>query len=271
MRDRTNLALGAIWEETIAFVRAEFSLLLPVAMLGFGLPTIVILLAVPMDATRVGMLKPGPWMLWFVPSGILSMLGSLAVSALALRPGVSVRESIGVAVSRMPSALGLLLFYVGYQVALAVPLLIVSEIELKVSGAVGPASVVVNLACIALTIWLFVRLMPIWAVLSDRPQKPWEAVRAAFRLTRGCYPKLLLLRVVMAFAAMLLMVVLLIPIGAIAQLIGALTGGASVSILLSFIATGLMVAMIGGIWTVFVARLYRRLDASANGVPISGM
>jgi hypothetical protein len=271
MRDRSNLALGAIWEETIAFVRAEFSLLLPVAMLGFGLPTVIILLAVPVEAAQVGKLTPGAWMLWFVPGGILSMMGSLAVSALALRPGVSVRESLTMAVARMPSALGLLLFYVGYQVALALPLVIVGQIESRLVGGVGAATTVVNLAGIAMTIWLFVRLMPIWAVLADRPQKPWEAVRAAFRLTRGCYPKLLLLRVVMAFVAILLMVVLLIPIGAIAQLVGALTGGPSVSILLSFIATGLMVAMIGGIWTVFVARLYRRLDASVNGSPISGM
>ncbi|MGN6122715.1 MAG: hypothetical protein ACTHOJ_07130 [Sphingomonas oligoaromativorans] len=271
MRDRTDLALGAIWEETVAFVRAELSLLLPVAMLGFGLPTVVMLLAVPMEATQVGMLKPGLWMLWFLPCGALSMLGSLAVSALALRPGVSVRESLGVAVSRMPSALGLFLLYVGLQLAMAVPLGLISVIELKLAGRIGPVSMIANLACIAVTIWLFVRLMPIWAVLSDRAQRPWEAVRAAFRLTRGCYPKLLLLRVVMVFASLLLMLVLLIPIGAIAQLIGTLAGGASVSILLSFIATGLMVAMIGGIWTVFVARLYRRLDASVNGSPINGM
>jgi hypothetical protein len=271
MTDRTNLALGAIWEETIAFVRAELALLTPLAMLGFGLPTLVMLMAVPIDATASGMLKPGSWMLWFLPCGVLSMLGSLSVSALALRPGVSVKESIGVAIQRLPSALGLLLMYAGVQVAMAIPLALAGMVEMRLSGQVGPVSMVLNLAGIAITIWLFVRLMPIWAVLADRPQKPWEAVRAAFRLTRGCYPKLLLLRVVMAFVAILLMVVLLIPIGAIAQIVGALTGGPSVSILLSFIATGLMVAMIGGIWTVFVARLYRRLDASVNGSPISGM
>ncbi len=266
MRDRTNLALGAIWEETAAFVRAELSLLLPIALLGFGLPTVVLLLAVPMDAATTGMPKIGAWMGWFVPCGILSMLGSLAVSALALRPGVSVRESIGLAFSRLPAGLGLLLLYVGLQFAMALPLGLVAALELRFAGKLGPTSMVLNLACIAITIWLFVRLMPIWAVLSDHGQSPWSAVRAAFRLTRGCYPKLLLLRVVMVFASLLLMLVLLIPIGALAQLIGALAGGASVTIMLSFVATGAMVAAIGGIWTVFVARLYRRLDGAINGI-----
>jgi hypothetical protein len=266
MRDKTNLALGAIWEETIAFARAELALLTPLAMLGFGLPTLIMLMAVPVDAATAGMLKPGPWMLWFLPCGILSMLGSLSVSALALRPGVSVRESIGVAIARLPAGLGLLLLYVGVQVAMAIPLAAAGMVEMRLSGAVGPMSMVMNLAAIAVTIWLFVRLMPIWAVLSDRPQRPWVAVRAAFRLTRGCYPKLLMLRVIMVLASLLLMLVLLIPIGAIAQLIGAAVGGASVSIILSFVATGAMVAAIGGIWTVFVARLYRRLDVAINGM-----
>ena len=74
----------------------------------------------------------------------------------------------------------------------------------------------------------------------------------------------------MVFAALLLMLVLLIPIGAIAQLIGHFAGGASVTIMLSFVATGAMVGMIGGIWTVFVARLYRSLDATVSG-PSSGI
>ena len=267
MSNRSNLALGAIWDETIAFLRAEWSLLLPVALLGFGLPTVILLLAVPIDAAEAGTIpKLGPWMGWFVPCGILSMLGSLAVSALALRPGVSVRESIEVAIRRLPSALGLLLLYAGLQFAMALPVGVAAALEMRAGGALGPISMVLNLACIAITIWLFVRLMPIWAVLSDHAQSPWNAVRHAFALTRGCYPKLLLLRVVMVFASLLIMLVLLIPIGAITQLLGRMLGSTSVTIVLSFVATGAMVAVVGGIWTVFVARLYRRLSGASIGI-----
>src|SRR5262249_51831110 len=144
---------------------------------------------------------------------------------LALRPGVSVRESIGLAFTRLPAGLGLLLLYVGLQFAMAVPLGLGAALELHFLKQLGIGSMLLNLAGIGLTIWLFVRLMPIWAVLSDRAQSPWAAIRTAFRLTRGCYPKLLLLRVVMVMVSLLLMLVLLIPIGAISQLVGMLAGG----------------------------------------------
>ncbi len=270
MKHRIRISLGTVWETTVAFVRAESPLLAPLALLGFGLPTVAMLLAVPIDAAEAGILKPGPWMAWLLPCGLVSMLGSIAVSALVLTPGISVRESIGVAIARLPAALGLLLLYVGLQVALAVPLALATMIDLRASGGTGPFAMTINLADIAVTIWLFVRVLPIWAVLADRPQSAWAAVRTAFRLTRGCYARLLALRIVMAVAATIAMVVLLVPIGAIAQLIGMATGNVVVSAMLSFVATGMVIAAVIGLWTVYVARLYRALELAA-GAPSSGI
>jgi len=270
MTKRIRISLGSVWEEAIGFVRAERSLLVPLALLGFGMPTVAMLLAVPMDAAEAGLLKPGTWMLWLLPCGLLSMLGSIAVSALVLTPGVSVRESIMVAVARLPAAVGLLLLYVGVQVVLAIPLALATMIDLRLSGGGGPIAMLVNLLDIAVMIWLFVRILPIWAVLADRPQSPWTAVRTAFRLTRGCYARLLALRIVMGVAATLAMLVLLIPIGAVAQLIGMATGNTQVSVILSFVATGVVIAAVVGLWTVYVARLYRALEI-ATGEPISGI
>jgi len=270
MKHRIRISLGSVWEEAIGFARAELGLLLPLALLGFGLPMVAMLLAVPMEAAATSTLKPGPWMLWLVPCGLISMLGSIAVSALVLTPGISVRESIMVAIARFPAAIGLLLLYVGVQVVLAIPLALATLIDQRVSGGAGPIAMLVNLLDIALMIWLFVRILPIWAVLADRSQSPMAAVRTAFRLTRGCYARLLALRIVMAVAATIAMLVLLIPIGAVAQLIGLATGNTQVSTILSFVATGVVAAAVVGLWTVYVARLYRALEV-ATGEPISGI
>jgi hypothetical protein len=270
MKHSIRISLGSVWETTIGFVRAESSLLLPLALLGFGLPTVAMLLAVPIDAAEAGMLKPGAWMFWLLPCGLFSMLGSIAVSALVLTPGISVRESIGIAIARLPAAIGLLVLYVGLQVVLAVPLALATLIDQRVSVGAGPFVMLVNLLDIAVMIWLFVRILPIWAVLADRPQSPMTAVRTAFRLTRGCYARLLALRIVMAVAAMIAMLVLLIPIGAVTQLIGMATGDTQLAIILSFVATGVVMAGVIGLWTVYVARLYRALEA-ATGEPISGI
>lgn len=266
MNNRITISLGSVWEEAFAFFKAEFALLAPLALLGFGLPTVMLLLVIPADAAQAATLQPGPWMIWFLPAGFLSMLGSLSVSALALRPGVSVREAIGIALRRVPTGIGLFGLYVGVQILLAIPLSIVAMLEGRAGGQPGMGTTLVYFADLAFMIWLFVRLLPIWAILSERTQSPANIVRIAFRQTRPVYAKLLLLRVVMGFAALLAMLVLLIPIGAVAQLAGLAIGSPEIATVLSFVATGAVVATIGGLWTVYVARMSRRLAETSNGI-----
>ncbi|WP_454884079.1 hypothetical protein [Sphingomonas oryzagri] len=259
---KSNLSLGAVWEETAAFLKAELSLVAPLSLLGFGVPMVALLLAVPTDAAIDGKLQPGLWMLWMVPGLFVSMLGSLAVSALVLTPKISVRESIAIAIRRVPAGLGLALFYLGLQVLLSVPLALADWAE----GGTGPISTLVYLAGVAFMIWVFVRVMPIWAIVAERPQSPWASVMRAFELTRFCYVRLLALRLVMLLAVVVTLIVLLIPIGAITRLVGALAGNQDIGLVLSFVCMGILIAGIVGTWTVFVALLYRRLGADSSGM-----
>jgi hypothetical protein len=265
MNNRIKISLGSVWDEAFAFFKAEFALLTPLALLGFGMPTVLLLLVIPANAADAGALKPGTWMAWFLPAAFFSMLGSLSVSALALRPGISVREAIGLAITRVPIGIGLFGLYVGVQILLAIPLSIAGMLEARGGGQPGLITTLVYFADLAFMIWLFVRLLPIWAILSERAQSPGSVVRAAFRQTRPVYPKLLLLRIVMGFSTVLALLVLLIPIGAIARLVGLAIGSPEVANVLSFVATGVLVAAVGGLWTVYVARLSRRLSDS-NGI-----
>ncbi|WP_281042840.1 hypothetical protein [Sphingomonas oryzagri] len=258
---KSNLSLGAVWEETVAFLKAELSLVAPLSLLGFGLPMVALLLAVPADSAITGKLQPGPWMFWVIPCLFVSMLGSLAVSALVLTPNISVRESIAIAIRRIPAGLGLAAFYVGLQVALSIPLALADLAE----GGAGPISTLVYLAGVAFMIWVFVRVMPIWAVVAERPQSSWASVTRAFALTRFCYVRLLALRFVMLLAVVVTLIVLLIPIGAVTRLVGALSGNQNIGFVLSFVCMGIIVAGMVGTWTVFVALLYRRLEADNSG------
>jgi hypothetical protein len=261
--NKSIVPFGTVWEETVAFLRAELSLLVPLSLLGFGLPMVALLLAVPTDAAVDGKLQPGTWMIWMLPCGLVSMLGSIAVSALVLTPNISVRESIGIALRRMPAGVGLFLLYLGLQVVLSLPLGLVGLLE---GGQPGPLSMLVSLADLAFTVWIFVRLLPIWAVIADRPGMPWAAIQHAFALTRSCYLKLLLLRVVMLAAVVVTMIVLLIPIGAVTRLIGVASGNADVGMVIAFVCMGALVSALVGTWTVYVALLYRRLGAASSGI-----
>lgn len=251
---------GAVWEETMAFLRAELALVAPLSLLGFGLPMVALLLAVPSDDAMAGRLAPGPWMLWMLPGGFVAMLGLIAVSALVLTPGISVRESLGLAFRRVPAGLGLFLLYIGLQVVLASLLLLAGMVE----GTPGAISSLVYLASLAFMVWVFVRIIPIWAILAQRPQTPWAAVMHAFQLTRSCYLKLLAMQLVTFLAMIVVMFVLLIPIGAVTRLIGMLAGSPNIGMVFAFVAMGVIVAGLIGLWTVYVALLYRRLEGAAS-------
>lgn len=258
---KSIVSLGAVWEDTVEFLKAELSLVAPVSLLGFGLPMVAFMLAVPADEAVNGKLQPGSWMLWMFPCGFVAMLGSLAVSSLVLTPHISVKESIALAFRRIPAGLGLFLLYLGLQVMLSIPFGLANMAE----GGMGTASTLVYLASVVFVIWVFARVMPIWAVVVDRQQTPWASVMRAFELTRGLTARLLALRLVMGLAALIILIVLLIPIGALTRLIGALAGNPNVGIVIAFVCLGVLVAMIAGIWTVYVAHLYRRLAALNSG------
>ncbi|USI72251.1 hypothetical protein [Sphingomonas morindae] len=254
-----RISVGALWDESIAFVRAEYSLLMPVGALGFGLPLVMMLLAVPVDQAETGRLVPGLWLLWFVPAGLLSLFGSLALSAMTLRRGATVAECIRLAFRRLPSAFGLILLHLGFQAVLGLPVAALARIDMATRGQPGLLAALGNFAVLAVLIWLFVRLMPIWALLADRGGHPIDTLRQAFAVTRGRYRHLLLIRVTGAVAGVVALLVLLIPLGAVCALIGAATGASAVAATISYVLTGAIFAALLTLWTVYVALLYRRL------------
>jgi hypothetical protein len=268
MPDPAKIPLGLLWEEATTFLRAEIALVLPLAMVGFGLPmvlmSLVVLLNVPPDAVTTGKFVIGPWIFWSLPLALLSMFGSLSVSALALQPGGSVKDALFTAIARMPSGIGLALFNVAAQLGLTAVVEAVRIAETAMLGGAGLVSALANLAMFAVTIWLFVRLMPIWAVLAHRPSSPWRTVVAVFALTRTQYRKLLLLRVVALLAGGTAFLAVLVPISAIFAVLGGVTGAAEVTQALSFVAMGMVFAVFAALWTIYVARLYVRL--SSNGI-----
>jgi hypothetical protein len=264
MHDR--ISLGALWEETAAFVRAEAQLLLPVAFAGFGLPPILMELAMP-DPAMVGpQMVLGPWMWGFVPYALVNIVASVAVSALALRPGVSVREAIGTGVRALPA--GILLVVLGL-VALTVLTLLASlaaSAEQTVGGRPGPGFVLALLGCFVAVIATVVRVLPVWAVLAQGVKRPFPALLQAFALTKPTYLLLLLLRVVSWVAQVLTILVALMPIAVVLSLIGWATGARQVAEGLTLVAGGGVVAVVMMVWTVYVARLTRRLQRAIDGI-----
>jgi hypothetical protein len=266
MNDGNRLPLGAIWEESLAFARAEIGLLTPLALLGFGLPLVILELVQPAKLVDGNTVVTGPWMIWLIPHALLSMLGTLSISALALHPGMSVRESLAIALSRLPAGIGAALIGFALFVVLVTLVFGIAGVEIGPGGQLGPFSVAAFVGLLAVVVMVMVRALPIWAALAARPISPPAAIRTIFALTRGCYAKLLLVRITSWLAQLGVAIVLMTPIAIALTAIGGLLGVSAIGSLLGMVANSILIAAMMAFWTIYVARTYARLAASSSGI-----
>jgi hypothetical protein len=269
MIERTKISLGAVWEEAFAFCKAEVALLAPLALLCFGLPLVVLDLVMPEKLIVDGAITTGPWLFWIAPHALLSLLGTLSITALTARPGISVREALQVGVSRLPAGIAVALLAFGALVLSSIPVGIVAGVESSLTGKAGPAFLLAYLVVLVGLAWLAMRLLPVWAAIATGRVNGWITVRATLALTRGLAPQMLLLRVVAWISQFVVMSVLMLPARAIFELIGRATGATALTDLLATLVGSVLAAAIVTLWTVYVALLYRRMVVAAVA-PISG-
>lgn len=258
-----RISLGAVWQETAAFMRAEAALVAPVALAAFGLPVILLQLLIPEKLSPET--AAGPWMWALIPYALCSMTGTLAISALALRSGISVAESLMLALRRLPVAIAVALIALGALIAAMLLVSVAGGIERGTLGRSGPVFAVALFALIAAMISALVRALPVWTLIAQGEDGPVVTLRAALRLTRGRYLRLLLLRAVAWVSQVVILLVIWVPLADILNLLGRAAKSASLGELLALVAGGLVMSAIIATWTVYVARLSRTL-ASSSGI-----
>src|SRR3546814_11895360 len=109
-----RLSIGAAWEETLAFVKREGTLLFPVALLFLALPGVVLQLLLPDSMHQTEPMKEISATSQLSPQCLLGMgvvimmalLGALALYAFALRPGICVAEATQLAFRCLPVMTG---------------------------------------------------------------------------------------------------------------------------------------------------------------------
>lgn len=254
-----RISIGRVWDEAWAFLRAESALLLPVSLATIGAAMLLLTQVIPDPVDD--RLPRGPWLLWLFPVYALMLTGIIAMSALVLRPGISVSESFHLAVRRLPIAAAMVVMLAGLSVIASIPVALASLIDMQAGGAPGVLTGLANGAMLALTVWLWVRLLPMWAVVADGRPTPIAVFRDSFALTRGMAGRLLGLTLIALAAAVVVGAALLFGGGAVLMIIGRAIGGVELASLLVAMLMSLLVAAMTTIWTVLIAILYRQLGS----------
>lgn len=260
-----RLSMSDIWDETALFLRRERGLLFPLGYATFGISLLLLGVAAPEGGGAAA--RPGAWLIWMVPGFLLVTIGYLAISAIVLLPNISVREAIGLAVSRLPSAIMVSFILFGAMLLLLLlATMIMGAIGVGLNWTMEQAAVASLFIAFIPLFWAAVRLIPLWPLLAHKAVGPMDAVSRSLALTSG-HGWRIAGPVLLAGATYLLATgVAQLAGGSVFVLFGQAVGNPGVGRLLSAIFVAAVGATLLTIWSVFVALLYRRLAGSSNGM-----
>ena len=254
------ISMSSIWEDSVALIRREQHLLLPLALATSGLGSA--LFAVGGDpvfgvstlpAAAIGLIGI-----------LLSVVGDLSMIALVLRPGSSVGDALRLAGARLPKMLGVVFLLSGVGVLLLMP----AGIYLARTGvAVGPdmanlpplASLLLLIGMSAM-LYCGARLALLNALLVDRNPPALAAIRESFAATTPIKARIVGVVILFMIVSLLIGYSVAVVVGVMFGLLGKMIGVPLLGPVLAALASGAVSAGLSIVSSVFLATLYRRMS-----------
>lgn len=263
--------IQAVWDDSVAFMRRERALLMPLALATLGLANMMIELV--QDTSSGGSPSPTDMALslLIVPAFLWLLVGQLAIVTLALRPSCSVGEALRHSVTRLGINLLIALLLGIVLTVLFLPPMVALAPYTQQLAARDYTHVHLplwaSLWCVgllALLVFTSTRLFVLAAVTIERRGNPIELIRQSFALTRGVFGKLLLFTIGLAVFLLLLQAALAASFGLVAAVLGKLISSPLTGKLLESIAQSVLAAAFGCIQAVFAAKAYQRLSGAQS-------
>lgn len=256
------------------FIAREWRLILPVAFALMALPPLMLDLLMPQSvpmilaaatqsnnpAQAIGVLR------WLVPVFIviflIASIGGLAITALALLPGTSVREALVLALRRLGVLVASLLL-----VAVGELLVVILVSALAAFGGLSQLGLQSLLLGVMMGIALFagVRLIPLVPMIVRRRIGPISAIRESWMMTSGAFWRVLGAVLVYLIGAIVVMIALSNGVGAMLLLLGKAVGAPELGKALNAVFGRGLAALIGVGLHLLAAAIYRQLDGSMRG------
>jgi hypothetical protein len=265
-----NLSITQAWNETAEFVRREAGLLFPVSFLLLSLPNALLEALTPVPPMPGQPPEAGLWLLLVPVLLAASLVGNIAISYLALKPGTSVGEALRRGGARMPALLGaallltvagiVLLFILMVIAVLAVP----GAINVAQSGgeptpAMVTAILIVFVVIVPIAVYFASRLLLMTPIAAAEGAGPIAMIGRSWRLTAGHAWRLIGFLILIA----LLVGILTAAIRSVAGILFALIAGplehGSTSTWLVIVVMSLVNMVVAAYLASLVARIYAQL------------
>ena len=259
-----------------SFAAREWRLLLPVTLAFLALPPLIMDLLVPQpiwDALTLAVQRQNPQAaaaaLQFVMPFMAVVLvtatfGGLTITAMALIPGISVREALTLALRRLLTMLGAVLLVAAAQLMAMMLVGVVFGLA-HLGGAAGEAL----LGGIVLGVCLFVaiRLITLGPMVVTRRAGAISAIRESWLLSHGVFWRILGAMLIYTIGSLVVMIALNTAVGALITLSAKAAGAADLgSVLVAVFQRGVGSLLALGLH-LLIAGVFRQL----NNAPIRGI
>jgi hypothetical protein len=256
------ISMNQVWDDSVAFLRREAALLVPLALATVYVADVVASLATV--ASKPGEANP------FATIGILaaaiwSVIGQLSIVSLVLQPGQSVGEALAHGVARL-GKVALVALLLGLVISIAVVPVAVAVVASGVDPQ-DPASLqklpgwasLIILVGVGVLIWLGVRLALMNAYIVDRNPGVIEALKGGFALTRGIAARLFFVVALYGLILAVLGSAVRFVTGSLFALIGAAIQSPFAGAVMTALVSGIVTTALSLVATVFLATLYRKV------------
>jgi len=265
-----TLSITQAWNETTAFLAREGRLVFPVAFLLVALPGLALQLAGPVAAPGEMPELGLAWLLLLPVAIVASMIGTIAIAYLALRPGASVGEALQRGLRRFVFLLlaTLLIGLAAMVVVVPLTLLIVGGTALAGGDLESAAGSIVLLALILLVLGvaLWVKLMLMTPVAAAEDAGPIRIIARSWGLTAGYFWKLLGFVLLLLIAVIVAMMVITMIAGILIALVAGPPEPNSLAFVLVGIVSAILQAIASAIIVTVTARIYAQLSGDAGEV-----
>ena len=267
---RVSVEESFLWARQLA--AREWHLIVPVALAFLAVPPLAFDLLLPksvvaaISAGPTGNMAPAMaamgWLLpVFLAILLIGLIGGLAVTALALIPGISVREAIGLAFRRLGGMVGAMLL-------VSAGLLLAATLFAIVGGIarVDPVSLQGMLLGLILGLGLFVstRLVTLAPLIVERGVGPVTAIRMSWALSRDSFWRLFGALLVYLVGAGLALVAISLAVSAVLLVAGRAVGMPDAGPILSTVVIRAGAALVSAGLHILIVALYRQLSRPAT-------
>jgi len=253
-----SVSIGTAYSEAAAFVAREKKLLAPLVLALMVVPATISQLMQPVTplADAAGMRS---WMVIALLALLIGLVGQMAVNRLAMGSDRSLGGTIGLALRRLPAALGAFILFFFLLSLVLIPLIVVMSLASGGATPAGQAPGGFSVVTVLIVFAAVPRILLAPAIAMDQPLGPWRLVKATWNATRGQYWRLLGFFVLFLAASLIFAMAVSAVVGSLATLALGKPEPLSVSRLVVALAGGLVQGVIATLYAAMIGRLVVQL------------